>query len=195
MGDERAPRAKKDVRVPTPVVLAVSSSMLAVAAVVFVGTLDEAEETAPTAIETAAALHVDDSTPEATVESFYDAWRRRRWSAALELSAGAAREDVLEKQRRDDAMPPDERVVAAATWEALSSAPLTMALDRVDMLPDDQYALSGSAEYLLAGHPYVRRVDFLVVPADGHYRVAEMTLGEVTTELPEIFRATTPEGP
>ena len=48
--------------------------------------------------------------------------------------------------------------------------------------------LEGVAEYQLVGRPYRRRVTFHVEPGGGAYRVSEMELGEVLTDLPDIFQ-------
>ncbi|MEC7522294.1 MAG: hypothetical protein VYE22_20575 [Myxococcota bacterium] len=174
-------------RIPAPLVLAAASAMLAVAAVVFFG-LPEGDA-APEEVSTDAnALRLDDSSPELVSQSFYDAWRRRRWNEALTISTGAARRAALEKKERDDAMPREERIVAERTWDALSRAPLSLLLDEVEMLEGDRYRLEGVAEYQLVGQPYRRRVTFHVAPEGDAYRVSEMELGEVLTDLPAIFR-------
>lgn len=182
-------------RLSTPLVLTAASAMLVVAGVIIVGIQDDDPPPIPTAEEEREALHVDDSTPESVAESFYDAWRRRRWPEALEISVGRARRDVLEKQQRDAELSHDERVVAERMWDALAHAPLSLDLDEVEMLGDEQYRLRGIAEYQFVGQPYRRRVTFLAVQeSEGHYRVTQMDLGEVLTELPDLFRGTNPEG-
>ncbi len=181
MADER--------RVSTPLVLALASGMLAVAFVVYLG-LDEPPGAATyEEAEGPAALHIDDRTPEATAESFYDAWRRRRWDAASGIATGEALRAVQEKQRADEAMPHEERVIAERAWDALAHAELHLLLDRVDIVSDDRYDLGGTAEYQLVGRPYRRRVEFAVVREGEAFRVERMELGEVLTELPDLFRA------
>jgi hypothetical protein len=184
----------EDKRISTPLVLAAASAMLAIAAVVFFSTRDGAPEPDEATGE-ADAFTVDDSSPERVAESFYDAWRRRRWPQARQISVGRARAEVLEKQARDEAMPREERIIAERTWDALARAPLTLLLDEAEMLGDDRYRLHGTAEYQFVGHPYRRRVQFLIEPEGDAYRVAEMELGEVLTEIPELFRGQNPDGP
>lgn len=179
-------------RISTPLVLAAASAMLAVAAVVLVSMKDEVSE-APT-VSAGDPPMIDDSSPERVAESFYDAWRRRHWASALRISVGKARAAVREKQARDEAMPREERIVAERTWDALARAPLTLLLDEAEMLGDDRYRLRGTAEYQFVGHPYRRRVEFRIEPDGTAYRVAEMELGEVLTELPELFRGQNPDG-
>jgi hypothetical protein len=169
--------------------------MLVVAGVIVLGVQDPDPAPPPTADEEREALHVDDTSPESVVESFYDAWRRRRWPEALGIAVGRARQDVLDKQERDAALSHDERVVAERMWDALAHAPLSLELDEVEMLGDEHYRLRGVAEYQFVGQPYRRRVSFLAeMESEGHYRVTQMDLGEVLTELPDLFRGTNPEG-
>ncbi|MEQ8458842.1 MAG: hypothetical protein RLO52_25050 [Sandaracinaceae bacterium] len=177
-----------DKRIPAPLVLAAASGMLAVAAVVFFS-LPGPEDAAPEPdTHDRPALRLDDSSPELVSQSFYDAWRRRRWDEAIQISAGAARQAARDKKARDEALPPEERIVAERTWDALSRAPLSLLLDQVDVLDGDRYRLEGVAEYQLVGRPYRRRVTFHVEPGGGAYRVSEMELGEVLTALPDIFQ-------
>ena len=181
-------------RVSAPLVLTAASAMLAVAAVVYLSTRDGGDAAPPDLDDPDPnAFHVDDSSPERVAESFYDAWRRRRWPQALEISVGEARAAVIAKRARDEAMPREERIVAERTWDALAHAPLTLRLDEAEMLGGDRYRLHGTAEYQFVGRPYRRRVQFLVEPAGERYRVAAMELGEVLTELPELFQGADPE--
>jgi hypothetical protein len=179
-------KRKKERQVSAPLVLALASAMLAVAVVVWVGTGPSRDEDVAPA--PAPFARIDDSTPERVAEGFYDAWRRRRWAQALEVSVGTARAEVVRKQERDADLDPEERVVVERMWDALARAPLTLALDEAEMLPADRLRLRGTAEYTLVDRPYRRRVEFVVAPENGRYRVAEMRLGEVLTELPDMFR-------
>ena len=189
----RPPGAER--RISTPLVLTAASAMLAVAGVVVLSAQDPAPTPVPSPGDEREALHVDDTSPESVAESFYDAWRRRRWPEALHISVGRARQDVLEKEARDAALSHDERVVAERMWDALAHAPLSLELDEVEMLGGERYRLRGIAEYQFVGQPYRRRVSFLAVQeAEGHYRVTQMDLGEVLTQLPDLFRGTNPEG-
>jgi len=174
-------------RVSAPLVLAAASGMLAIAVLVVWSTFggDRPEAAAP---ERPDELHVDDGSPEAAAQSFYDAWRRRRWGPAEALSVGAALRAVHEKRADDEALPQDQRVIAERSWEALAHSPLRVELDEVNILGDDRFSLSGVASYQLVGRPYRRRVGFDVEGTPGGYRVSEMRLGEVLTELPEILR-------
>lgn len=175
----------KERRLSTPLVLASASAMLAIGLVIYAGLVDQSEaEPEP---EGPADLHVDDSTPEAAAQSFLDAWRRRRWPEATELSVGQARAQVLQKQASDEALEHDERIIAERMWDALARAPLTLALEEVEMHGNERYTLQGVAEYDFVRTPYRRRVAFDVEGSESGYRVSEMRLGEVLSELPSIF--------
>jgi hypothetical protein len=171
-------------------VLAAASAMIAIGVVVLFSLRSEEE---PGESGGPLAFTIDDSTPERAAESFYDAWRRRRWDSALEVSVGAARHDVLQKQARDAELPREERVVAERMWDALARAPLTMALDEAEMLSGDRYVLRGTAEYDFVNRPYRRRVELVVQPSPDGYRVSDMRLGEVLTELPPMFQGASEE--
>jgi hypothetical protein len=171
-------------RIPTPLVLVAASAMLAIAFVIAASVWWEGSD-APAA--GGAAPEVEDRTPELAAQSFYDAWRRRRWDQALAVSVGQAHRAVQEKRARDEELPEDERIVAERMWDALARAPLQLQLDEAEMLGGDRTMLHGTAEYEFVNRPYRRRVSFLVEPRGRHYRVARMDLGEVLTPLPTIF--------
>jgi hypothetical protein len=179
--------ADRETRVSTPLVLAAASAMIAVAVVVWVSTRPSGTNE-DGARDPASVVRIDDSTPERAAESFYDAWRRRRWAQALEVASGAARQRVLQKQARDAELPREERVVVERMWDALARAPLTLALDEAEMLDGDRVRLRGTAEYDFVNRPYRRRVEFVVEPSSEGYRVSDMRLGEVLTELPPLFQ-------
>lgn len=180
-------------RVSAPLVLALASGMLAIAAVVFFSTQRDGAADGELPEGEADSFHVDDSSPERVAETFYDAWRRRRWPQALEISVGRAHEEVIQKRAGDEALPREERIIAERTWDALARAPLTLLLDEAEMLGGERYRLHGTAEYQFVGRPYRRRVEFVIEPSGDRYRVAEMNLGEVLTELPELFQGADPE--
>jgi hypothetical protein len=177
----------KELRVSTPLVLAAASAMLTIGFVVWWGSRPPPPPPRP---HVRNALVVDDRTPERAAQTFYDAWRRRQWPQALAVSVGTAHQAVLRKQARDAELQGDDRVVAERMWEALARAPLTLALDEADGINGEPLTLRGTAEYMFVNRPYRRRVEFVVVNQDSKYRVREMRLGEVLTELPALFRGT-----
>ncbi|AKF06263.1 hypothetical protein [Sandaracinus amylolyticus] len=182
---------KRD-RLPTPVVLAASSSMIVIGVLAWMVARDRAEQ-AP--VETtqrapqAAELHIDDRTPEAVAESFYDAWRRRAWDEAERIAVGEARARVHEKQARDAQLDAQEREMAREAWLALAGAPLTMFFQQSDTLePDQRIALRGIAGYDVMSQPYRREVEFEVVREGERWRVERMVPGRVLTDVPDLLK-------
>jgi len=173
-------------RISTPLVLAATSGMLVTAVLVYMSATGEEPEPEPE--PGPLALHIDDSTPEAVAESFYDAWRRRRWPEAERLSMDEARAAVVQKRIGDESMQHDERIVAERGWDALAQAPLTMEMEQVDIEEGDRYSLRAVAAYEFVGQPYRRRVVLHVRGTAEGFRVTRMDLGEVLTELPPMFR-------
>ena len=184
-------------RFSTPVVLAMSSTMIFVGVVAYVVARTPGQvRQERVARATRAALHTDDRTPEAAAESFLDAWRRRAWREADALAVGEARARVATKREADAAVGPEQRAQAAQVWDALASAPLEVLFERSEEREAGQWLLSGVAAYDFVGQPYRREVEFLVAPVradDGttRYRVARMVPGRVTTPLPDVLD---PEG-
>lgn len=176
--------AERERRISTPLVLAAASGMLAVAAVAWLGSWSASPE--PT-LDDPLVVTLDDSTAERAAQSFYDAWRRRRWEQALDISIGATHREALLKQARDAQMPREERVVLERMWDALARAPLTLVLDEAEMPSEERTVLRGIAEYDFVNRPYRRRVEFVVERTDEGFRVSDMKLGEVLTELPPLF--------
>lgn len=181
-----------EARVSTPLVLAAASTMLAIGVVVYLSVSGQTADEPELPAAEPGQLHLDDSTPEATAESFYDAWRRRHWGAAGQLSVDQAERAVLQKQAADAELPREERIIAERGWDALAQAPLTLNVDRIDIDGDERYSLYATAEYDFVGHPYRRRVVMHVRQTDQGYRVSRMELGEVLTDLPPMFRGDAP---
>jgi len=181
-----------EARISTPLVLAAASGMLAIGVVVYLSVSGRVPAQTDEPEPEPGQLHLDDSSPEAAAESFYDAWRRRHWGAAHQLSVDDARREVLQKEAADAELPRDERIIAERGWDALAQAPLTLNVDRIDIEEDERYVLYATAEYDFVGHPYRRRVVMHVHQTDDGYRVSRMDLGEVLTEIPPMFRGEEP---
>ena len=180
---------ERQTRLSTPMVLAASSGMVALGIAMWIGAAaPEAAEREQEGRAARATMVIDDRTPERVAESYYDAWRRRRWSEAAGISVGPAREAAMDKQARDERLDHTDRVVAERAWELLARAPLEVIFDESEDLPDGGLALRGTAEYELLDRPYRRRVEFVVQPRDGAFRVERMRLGEVLTDLPDLLR-------
>ncbi len=133
-------------------------------------------------------LRIDDRTPEAVAESFYDAWRRRAWGEAEGIAIGRARERVQAKRAAEAEVSPEDREMAREAWQALAGAPLTVYFQQSDTLEEGQrIAFRGIAAYDLVGQPYRREVDFVVVRQGDVWRVESMEPGRVLTELPRLL--------
>lgn len=170
--------------------LALSSTMVAIGLLAALGSGDAPPEGAPDAgaSSRAAPLVLDDRTPEAVAESYYDAWRRRAWDEAARMATGEAREAALQKKRLDAEVDPADRAMAREVWERLASAPLEVRMTASEILADGALALDGVAAYRFMGAPYRRRMRWEVVREAGAHRVRRMQSGEVLTETPALLR-------
>ena len=176
-------------KIPTPVVLAVSSAMIAVGVTaLFVVEVPDAPAPRPRGrVEVVSSeLRIDDSTPERVAESFYDAWRRRAWDQAESIATGEARQRVLEKRAADELVSEEDREMARQTWERLAGAPLEVYFTESRSL-DGGLALRGIAAYDLVHQPYRREVEFVVTQEDRRWRVERMTPGRIVTPMPRLL--------
>jgi hypothetical protein len=130
-------------------------------------------------------LRIDDRSPEAVAESFYDAWRRRAWAEAERIATGEARARVQAKRAAEDDVHPEDREMARQVWRTLAAAPLRVYFQQADLL-DGGIALRGIAAYDFVGRPYRREVEFLVVQEGSAWRVERMVPGRVITPLSDI---------
>ena len=201
MTDDETPAVDKnarplDKRISTPVVLAVSSGMVAVGLVAWFGVAsmntsdvdDDMEDPEREYI----ALSIDDRTPHRVAESYLDAWRRRAWTEAASISVGAAHTRALEKRVLDADIDPVDRVMAREVWERLAGAPLTVEFTDSSRTPEhgdpSDIVLEGVASYAFMNEPYRREVRWVVRPEGELWRVVSMENGRVLTELPDILR-------
>lgn len=175
-------------RVSTPVVLTAASSMLAIGVIGFYyageGPAGEAEPDLP---DNYVALSIDDRTPERVASSFLDAWRRRAWDQAEQISIGEAHEEVLNKRIADAEIDPVDRVMARDVWERLAGAPLEVEFVRSDRVDGGGLYLHGVAAYDFMNQPYRREMSWVVRPEGELWRVERMELGEVLTEIPDLL--------
>lgn len=176
--------------IPTPVVLAASSTMIVVGLVAWwIARAPEDARQEQALRAQAAELRIDDRTPEAVAESFYDAWRRRAWDEAEGIASGEARGRVQAKRAAEAEVSPEDREMAREAWQALASAPLTVYFQQSDTLEEGQrIALRGVAAYDLVGQPYRREVEFEVVRSGEVWRVERMVPGRVITDVPELLK-------
>ena len=172
-------------------VLAASSTMIVIGLLAWaVSRAPEQARTEQVQRGRIAELRIDDRSPEAVAESFYDAWRRRSWDEAERISVGEARARVQAKRAAEAALEPEEREMARRAWRELAGAPLTMFFQQSDTLePERRIALRGVAGYDVLQQPYRREVDFEVVREGERWRVTRMVPGRVLTETPALLRA------
>lgn len=165
---------KRSKRVPTVLVLSLSSAMVCVGLVaIFMG---RTPSETPTRDAGATPVEMETATPEDTAETFLDAWRKRDHAVAKRLSVGPAHETVLARERGDEGLDEDTRSVIEV-WNS-------MARDRLDFVPDEsanledgKLLLAGQAEGEFLGRPYERRIRFLLTQTPEGYRVYDMQLG------------------
>ena len=172
---------KHDRRLPTPLVLVATSTMVSIGLLGMWASVgpDEVAEDTPSP-----AMTVDASTAERAAESFLDAWRKRAHDTAEALATGAALARVQERAARDAAMSDHERELKAQVWDAMARERLHLRLHEAANLEGDRLRLKGVAEGTFLGHPYSRAVEFVLHP-DGHrWFVEDFAFGEILTETP-----------
>lgn len=169
--NESRPRA--DRRVSTPLVLAASSLMLSLGALV----LFAKRPTPPSSPDRPADLRIDQRTPEHAAESFLDAWRKRRFDDALRLSKGMAAEAVRAKKARDQALGAEAEDMLKV-WEQLAENRLELRVRESENLREARLALRGDAVGEFMGRPYQRPIEFVLMRVDDKWFVEEMYLGD-----------------
>lgn len=174
-------------KLSTPVVLAAASSMLALGMIGFFYASEPPETDEPDLPDNYVALSIDDRTPERVAESFLDAWRRRAWDQAEEISVGEAHEAVLTKRVNDAEIDPVDRVMARDVWERLAGAPLEVEFVRSERVDGGGLYLHGIASYDFMNEPYRREMSWVVRPEGELWRVERMEAGEVLTEIPDLL--------
>lgn len=176
--------ARRGGRVPSKLVLLVSSTMLGVGLVAWASagfTLGGRPR------DPDAPPPVDARTPEATAESFLDAWRKREHDIASALSTGPARARVEARRQRDDALTAEERGIKEQVWDAMASSRLGLEISESQRGGDGRLSLRGAMVGEFVGRPYRRGVSFQLVEVQGRWFVEDMDFGEITTEVPEVL--------
>ena len=139
-------------RIPTPLVLVLSGTMLVIGALAFLsphlgGEAGEPEEDTPGS--TRPPVDVRDGTPEAVAETFLDAWRKRDYEVAMALSVARAAASVEARRRREQAMTAEEREGAAQLWNTMAEHRLTLEIhDR--QAPDADHVVLATPAYVTA---------------------------------------------
>ncbi len=179
-------------RLSAPMVLVAASAMISVGVVALLssGALDEPDARGGVEQEAMAdvvRVAVDRASPSATAESFLDAWRKRDYATARELSIEGAERVVLLRMARESNLSADERELKRQVWDAMAAHRLLLEVDEERPMEGGGVHLSGVARGEFLGAPYARRIGFEVVEREGGYVVRLMTLGDVLSETPEFL--------
>ncbi|MEZ4250497.1 MAG: hypothetical protein R3B99_19870 [Polyangiales bacterium] len=172
-------------KLSTPVVLVLASLMICVGLLGFLWNRTAPTPSSPT--PNAIEVLVDTSTPERTAESFLDAWRKREHALAEEMSEGVAREAVIVRRRRDEALSPEERDLKRQLWDSLAADRLQLRLNESERLEDDALALRGIAEGTFLDRPYERRMELVLVEREGGWKVRSFSFGEILSDVPSAL--------
>lgn len=173
-------------RLPVPLVLAAASAMVCVGIVAWALSRPGAVDPEPSSAETP-EVRVDTSSPSLAAESFLDAWRKRAHGTASELSVGDARAAVDNRKRSDDLMSPEERAAKQQIWDQLADSRLALMVDQSEELRDGRVVIHGTAEGAFLEHEYARRIDFVLRRVDGQWKVEDMQLGDITSDVPDFL--------
>lgn len=150
-------------RIPTPLVLVLSGTMLAIGALAFLsphlGEPDE-ESLEPLPGATPPPVDVRDGTPEAVAETFLDAWRKRDYEVAMALSVARAAAEVEARRRRENAMTEQERETAAQLWNTMAEHRLTLEIHDRQAPDDDHLVLAAVARGRFLNQDYANAVRF-----------------------------------
>lgn len=175
-------------RLSTPLVLAVASAMICTGIVAWWLSHDGAQ--GPAAHGRGAGdggMPADTDTPEHTAEAFLDAWRKRDHERALALSVGAASNAVVQRRAEDDQLTEHERALKEQVWDEMARESLHLKIRDSRQLEQGRLLLRGIAEGEFLDNPYRRRITFVLTPKGERWRVADMQLGEILTELPGLL--------
>ena len=183
MSDQRKPTER---RIPLPLVLAAASAMVCVGIVAWLASgpgADATEAETPDELD----VRVDASSPALAAESFLDAWRKRSHQTALELSVGDAHTAVLNRLRSDELMSAEERAAKQKIWNDLATTRLSLMVDESENLPDGRVVIHGTAEGEFLDRPYAREIDFVTKRVAGKWKVEDMQLGDITSDVPDFL--------
>lgn len=194
---ERASRspmsARSERRLPAPLVLAVASAMVSVGVVAWLATRGGVPEPPAGGVEIPEVI-VDTRTPALAAESFLDAWRKRAHDQAAALSVGPAGQAVEARRSRDRQLAPEEREAKQRIWNTMAEGRLGLMVDESEDLPDGRVVIHGTAEGEFLERPYARRVDFVLRQVDGEWKVEDMELGEILSDMPDFLELDPPVG-
>lgn len=165
-------------RIPTPLVLVLSGTMLAIGAAAFLsphlgGETDAPDEELPGSVRP--EVDVRRGTPEAVAETFLDAWRKRDYEVAMALSVARAAAEVEARRRRESAMSEQERETAAMLWNTMAEHRLTLEIHQRETPDDNHVVLAAVARGHFLNQDYANAVRFeLRRDTDGEWKVEAM---------------------
>ncbi len=164
-------------RIPTPLVLVLSGTMLAIGAAAFLSPRfsdgAEPEEELPGAVRP--EVDVRRGTPEAVAETFLDAWRKRDYEVAMVLSVARAAAEVEARRRRESAMTEQERETAAMLRNTMAEHRLTLEIHEREAPDSDHVILAAVARGHFLNQDYANAVRFeLRRDTDGEWKVEAM---------------------
>jgi hypothetical protein len=150
-------------RIPTPLVLVLSGTMLVIGALAFLSPQfagPDGERDAPLPGATPPAVDVRQGTPEAVAETFLDAWRKRDYEVAMALSVARAAASVEARRRRESAMTEQERETAAQLWNTMAEHRLLLEIHDRQAPDDDHVTLAAVARGRFLNQEYANAVRF-----------------------------------
>lgn len=127
------------------------------------------------------SVFIDTATPEATAESFLDAWRKRRFSEARDIAIGPAAELVAQRLAADENVAAEDKT-AQSLWDVLAAPRLRFLVqESVELSGREGVDLRGVVTGDFMGGPYRREVEFVVLQTREGWRVERMALGRILT--------------
>lgn len=158
---------------PTPVVLALASVMLSVGVAGFgTGRIDGCGAKDPSL--PVVRLHL--TTPQGAAETYLDAWRKRRFDLAADVSVEEAH-GTASQRARTEALLEDDAVLKL--WRQLADKRLDLDVRETEYPSDDRVILHGLATGEFMKRPYLREVTFETVQRREQWLVARMQLGSI----------------
>jgi hypothetical protein len=177
-------------RIPSPVVLALASGMVSIGVFAWLA----AEPAAPTAATPEPVVEVVDGDARGAAESYLDAWRKREHEVAIALSTGPARQAAIARRDADAALTEEEAAIKAQLWDDMASSRLTFEPAARIEEEGERVVLTGLARGDFLGRRYEREVRFRVAPHGSRWRVEEMILGPILSDLPDFLELGEPPG-
>ncbi len=183
----------RGVRIPTPLVVSLGLSMVTVGVIAVVGSRllakgreDRREVTDDGGVTGPLAVQVDVESAAGAAETFLDAWRKHNHAVGLEVSAGNARDQVEDRQRREASLDPRDQEMQRV-WNELAGSRLRVSVVSQESRPEDRLVLTTRARGTFLERPYEREFTFHVARTERGWVVEDMIPGAVLSEQPSIL--------